>query len=97
MDPQPSRTGLGNVLLKNKRFSADGQNIAQSCTIMRVVIKTQYWTADTPSPPPPPPHKENLQPILREEIEVVVASLKKGKSAGFDNIAAKLVQLAGRP
>ena len=25
LDPQLSRTGLGNVLLKNKRFSADGQ------------------------------------------------------------------------
>ena len=28
---------LGNVLLKKKRFSADGQNIAQNCTTMRVV------------------------------------------------------------
>ena len=28
--PQLSRTSLGNVLLKKKRFSADGQNIAQN-------------------------------------------------------------------
>ena len=28
---------LGKVLLKNKRFQADGQNIAQNCTTMRVV------------------------------------------------------------
>ena len=34
--PQLSRTSLGNVLLKIhvKRFSADGQNIAQNCTTM---------------------------------------------------------------
>ena len=35
--PQLSRTSLGNALLKKKRFSADGQNIAQNCTTMRVV------------------------------------------------------------
>ena len=38
---------------------------------------------------------ETLQPILREEVEIVVASVKKGKSAGVDNILAELVQ-AGR-
>ena len=47
-DPQISRTGLGNVFLKTKRFSADGQNIAQKCTAMRVVDTTQYWTAVSP-------------------------------------------------
>ena len=60
--PQLSRTSLGNVLLKKNRFSADGQNIAQNCTIMRVVETT---------------------------------SLKKGKSAGVDNIPAELVQAGG--
>ena len=35
---------------------------------------------------------EDLQPILREEVETVVAALKKGK---FDNIPAELDQ-AGR-
>ena len=28
------------------------------------------------------PPEEDLQPILREEVEIAVASLKKGKSAG---------------
>ena len=41
--------------------------------------------------------EEDLQPILREEVEIAVASLKKGKSAGIDNIPAELVQAAGRP
>ena len=85
---------MGNVLLKKKRFSADGQNTAQNCTTMRVVETTLYWTAASP-PPPPPPTVEDLQPILREEVETAVASLKKGKSAGVDNIPAELVQGGG--
>ena len=30
--------------------------------------------------------KEDLQPTLREEVEIAVAALKKGKSARVDNI-----------
>ena len=41
------------------------------------------------------PPEEVLQPILREEVEIAVASLKKGKSAGVDNIPAELVQAGG--
>ena len=37
---------------------------------------------------------EDLQ-ILREEVEIAVASLKKGKSARVDNIPAELVQAGG--
>ena len=39
------------------------------------------------------PPEEDLQPILREEVEIAVASLKKGKSA--DNIPAELVTAGG--
>ena len=39
--------------------------------------------------------EEDLQPILREEVEIAVASLKKGESAGVDNIPAELVQAGG--
>ena len=35
-------------------------------------------------------------PILREEVEIAVKSLKKGKSAGIDNIPGELVQAGGR-
>ena len=45
---QPSKTSLGNFLLKKMRLSADGQNIAQNCISMRVVQTTQYWTAASP-------------------------------------------------
>ena len=34
-------------------------------------------------------------PILREEVEVAVKSLKKGKSAGVDNIPGELMQAGG--
>ena len=38
---------------------------------------------------------EDDHPILRREVEAVVQSLKKGKSAGVDNIPAELVQAGG--
>ena len=41
------------------------------------------------------PPEEDLQPIFREEVESEVASLKKGKSVGVDNIPAQLVQGRG--
>ena len=39
--------------------------------------------------------EEDDCPILREEVEAAVKSLKKGKSAGIDNIPAELVQAGG--
>ena len=41
------------------------------------------------------PPEEDLQMMLREEVEIAVASLKKGKSATMDNIPAELVQASG--
>ena len=38
---------------------------------------------------------EDDHPILRKEFEAAVQSLKKGKSAGVDNIPAELVQADG--
>ena len=38
---------------------------------------------------------EDDYPILRKEVEAAVQSLKKGKSAGVDNIPAELVQAGG--
>ena len=39
--------------------------------------------------------EEDLKPILREKVEIAVAALKKGKSAGVDNIPTELVQAGG--
>ena len=38
---------------------------------------------------------EDDHPILRKEVEAAVQSLKKGKSAGVDNIPAELTQAGG--
>ena len=38
---------------------------------------------------------EDDHPTLRREVDAAVQSLKKGKSAGVDNIPAELVQAAG--
>ena len=38
---------------------------------------------------------ENDHPILLKEVEAAIQSLKKGKSAGVDNIPAGLVQAGG--
>ena len=74
--------------------------------LLRTIQPWELWwrcssrlqSAPTPTPPHPPPlhtPEEDLQPILREEVEIAVAALKKMKSAGVDNIPADLVQ-AGR-
>ena len=39
---------------------------------------------------------EDDHPIFRREVEAAVQSLKKGKSAGVDNIPAELVQAGGK-
>ena len=38
---------------------------------------------------------EDDHPILRREVEAAIQSLKKGKSAGVDNIPAELVHAGG--
>ena len=38
---------------------------------------------------------EDDHPILRRAVEAAVQSLKKGKSAGVDNVPAELVQAGG--
>ena len=43
------------------------------------------------------PPEEDLQPILREEVEIAVASLKKGKSAGVDYICNRICRIGELP
>ena len=85
VDPQLSRTGLGNALLK--RFSADGQNTTQNYTTMRVVVTKTFWTAFSPQ-------KIYNQSFMRK-LRSAVVSLKRGKSAVVDTIPEKLVQAGG--
>ena len=46
----PIQDKSGKCLTEEKRFSADGQNIAQNYTTkcMRIVETTQYWSAVSP-------------------------------------------------
>ena len=44
-----------------------------------------------------PPTNSDSYPILWEEVEATVKSLKKGKSAGVDNIPSELIQQEERP
>ena len=57
----------GNVLLKNKRFSGDGQNTAQESCCDNAVL-------DCSQPP-----EEDLKPILRKEIETSSRVTEKGE------------------
>ena len=82
-----SKTSLGNVLKKYKRFSADGQSIAQSLTTICYGDNTVLDCSLQ--------QEEELQPILCEEVEIAVAALKKKKSAGVKNIPEELVQSGG--
>ena len=43
----------------------------------------------------PPPTNNDSYPILREEVEAAVKSLKKGKSVGVDDIPLELVHAGG--
>ena len=43
----------------------------------------------------PQTNTEDDHPILRKEVEAAIQLLKKGKSAGVDNVPAELVQAGG--
>ena len=49
-------------------------------------LYTHTTTGDPKTLDVPPPMNNDSYPILREEVEATVKPLKKGKSAGVDNI-----------
>ena len=99
----PSGTKQRNVSQKNKKSWRGGQRTVPNC------IHTT--TGDSKVLYIPPPINNDSYPILleeveaavkslkkgklREEVEAAVESLKKGKSAGVDNIPLELVQAGG--
>ena len=56
-------------------------------------LYTRTTTGDPKVLDVPPSIYNDSYPILREEVEAAVKSLKKGKSAGVDNIPSELVQV----
>ena len=63
-------TSQVNALHQNKRFSADGQNCSEPYNLESYGDNA---VLDCNQPP-----EEDLQPILREEVEIAVLALKKG-------------------
>ena len=64
----------------------------------RVLFRIVLHTTTTGNPKVldvPPTINNDSYPILREEVEATVKSLKKGKSAGLDNVPSELVQVGG--
>ena len=62
------------------------------------IVYTLYTHTTTGDPKVldvPPPINNDSYPILREEVEAAVKSLKKGKSAGVNNIPSEQVQAGG--
>lgn len=79
--PQLFRRSLRNDLQKNKIFSANDQSIAQN-------FHNHEIYGDNAVPDCSQVLDEELQPILREEIEIAIAAVERGKSVGADNIPA---------
>ena len=84
---QLCRTRLGNALLKKTILSTWTEYCSELYNYESCGDNAELNCSQPP--------KEDLQPIFREEVESAVASLKKGKSAGVDNIPAELVQAGG--
>ena len=59
-------------------------------------LYTHITTGDPKVLDVPPPINNDSYPVLREEVEAAVKSLKKGKLAGVDNIPTELVQAGGK-
>ena len=57
-------------------------------------VQSQSWGDPKVLKHPPVTNTDNY-PILQEEVEAAVKSLKPGKSAGVDNIPAELIQAGG--
>ena len=71
------------------------QDILKRWTEYCSELYTHTTTGDPKVLDVPPPINNDSYPILREEVEAAVKSLKKGKSAGVDNISSELVQAGG--
>ena len=71
------------------------QDILKRWTEYCSELYTHTRTGDPKVLDVPPPVNNDSYPVLREEVEAAVKSLKKGKSVGVDNIPSELVQ-AGR-
>ena len=78
-----SKTAQENAVQKNERSCIDVHNTALRCSVTRPI------SAELSS------DRHRRQPLFPKEVETAVQSIKKGKSAGVDNIPEELVQADG--
>ena len=83
------------VLNKNGKCLTEHQDIVNRWTEYCSDLYNHNSSGDASVLNVPPATDNEDYPILREEVEEAVKSLKKGKSAGVDNIPAELVQAGG--
>ena len=73
----------------------ENEDILKRCTEYCSELYNYRATGDPEVLNVPPATNNANHPILREEVEAAMKSLKKGKSAGVDNIPAELLQQGG--
>lgn len=80
---------------KEGKCLTEEQDISKRWTEYCSELYTQKATGDPEVLNVPPPSNNDNHPILRDEVETAIKSLKKGKSPGVDNIPTELVQAGG--
>ena len=80
---------------KDGKCLTEEQDILKRWTEYCLELYNYRTTGDPEVPNVPPATNNDDYPILREEVEAAMKSLKKGKSAGVDNIPGELVQAGG--
>ena len=86
---------LGNKRHRSGKCLTEEKEILSRCTEYCSKLYNHESCGDNAVLDYSQPLEGDLQPLFHEEVEIAVASLKKGKSARVDNIPAELVQ-AGR-
>ena len=92
----PSKQGITTTIQdKTGKCLTEEQDILKRRTECCSELYTHTTTGDPKVLDVLPPVNNDSCPILWEEVEAAVKSLKKGKSAGMDNIPSGLVQAGG--
>ena len=80
---------------KARKWLTEEQDILKRWTEYCSELYTPTTTGDPKVLDVPPSNNNDSNPILWKEVEAAVKSLKKGKSAGMDNIPSELVKARG--
>ena len=83
------------IQVKAGKCLTEERNILKRWSEYCSELYTHITTGDPKMLDVPPTTNNDSYPILWEEVEAAVKSLKKGKSAGVDNIPSELVQAGG--